>query len=162
MASVQSLSGYTRESVSIKFKSKRRAIGDLGEAIASIYFEKIGWHILEKNWKLYRAPELDFILISSCKTMVFLEVKARSFNGISIQDFESCIDSIHMKKQKNMIKAAKIFTRQSPLIKMRFDVLAISILEYSIETGCIEEQIISVMPENVKFLHIESAFLPQG
>ena len=52
--------------------------GDLGEELASSYLNKLGFTIVERNYR-YKRAEIDIIAIKD-KLLVFFEVKTR--NGI--------------------------------------------------------------------------------
>ena len=63
---------------------ERRSIGQRGEDIAASYLQKLGWQIVERNWRFKKVGEVDIIAVepsSAQGTLVFCEVKAKSGTG---------------------------------------------------------------------------------
>lgn len=54
-----------------------RQKGTLGEQQALEYLEKKGYKLVDKNWHYSKNAEIDLIVMKD-KTLVFVEVKARS------------------------------------------------------------------------------------
>jgi putative endonuclease len=54
---------------------KNSELGKIGEDIATVYLQDLGYEILERNWRFKRV-ELD-IVAQSGSTLVFCEVKTR-------------------------------------------------------------------------------------
>jgi len=61
-----------------KGKESNKEKGDDGENLAAGYLEKLGYTILERQWK-YERFEIDLIAEKD-KTIVFVEVKTRFSN----------------------------------------------------------------------------------
>ncbi len=62
----------------------RRSVGRSGEDLAAGYLERLGWRIVERNWRFKRVGEIDIVAVESTgrrRTLVFCEVKARSGTG---------------------------------------------------------------------------------
>ena len=58
----------------------RNELGALGEQLAVEHLEKLGFRILERNWRC-RYGELDVIAAEGPSTAVFIEVKTRTGDG---------------------------------------------------------------------------------
>ena len=54
---------------------KNSELGKIGEDIATVYLQSLGYEILERNWRFKRV-ELD-IVAQTNSTLVFCEVKTR-------------------------------------------------------------------------------------
>lgn len=94
--------------------------GKIGEDIASIVVKKMGYKIIERN---YRSKFGEIDLIAKDKdVLVFIEIKTRTS---SIDYAKQAIDN---KKKKKLIKLALAYMKMRKLdnIKARFDVVAIS------------------------------------
>ncbi|WP_203566736.1 YraN family protein [Aestuariimicrobium ganziense] len=57
-----------------------RALGRWGEDAAAGHCERLGWTVLERNWRC-RAGEIDLVAREPDGTVVFVEVKCRSGRG---------------------------------------------------------------------------------
>lgn len=98
----------------------RRALGTWGEEVATAFFKKKGYAILERN---YRAPvgEIDLI----CKRghlILFVEVKVRGSTR-----FGGPEDAITPSKQARIIRAARWYIMENSLedFEYRFDCVLI-------------------------------------
>lgn len=76
--------------------------GNLGEAIATEYLEKLGYKILERNWRYSREGEIDIIALHK-DTLVFVEVKTRK--SISFGHPFEAITSKKIAQVQNIAKA---------------------------------------------------------
>ena len=103
----------------IIFTTKK--IGDIGEQEAENYIKKIGYKILERNWKYSRIGEIDIIALDK-STIVFIEVKYRRSNT-----FVTAIESITNKKLEKIYQTALAYLGQTNLKykNYRIDVIAI-------------------------------------
>jgi putative endonuclease len=93
-----------------------------GEEAASLYFEKKGLRILERNFRS-RIGEIDLIALDG-ETLIFAEVKA--WASLGIDALEKAIDS---KKQRKIIETSKYFLslhREYRYMSIRFDVVFVS------------------------------------
>lgn len=111
--------------------------GIAGEKIALEHLIKLGYKILEKNWR-HQHLEIDIIACIN-NTLVVVEVKLRA------NDFYGNPEEFVTKnKQKKLIKAADFYIKENNIFwETRFDI--ISIIEN---------------PNELKIDHIEGAFYP--
>lgn len=66
----------TGDKTSARRIDRRPHIGRLGEDLAAGYVQRLGWHVLDRNWRT-RAGELD-IIADAGDTLVVVEVKTRA------------------------------------------------------------------------------------
>jgi len=110
-------------------------LGKSGEDLAEKYLNKIGYKIIEKNFKT-KFGEID-IIAKDKKTIVFAEVKTRAGNA-----YGSPQSAVNFYKQKHLSLAAFTFIKKNSLKSdYRFDIIAIC---------------------DDKIEHIENAFIPKG
>ena len=104
-------------------KNYRKNLGQWGERLAIRYLEKIGYRILEKNWRV-KEGEVDIIALDK-RRFVFIEVKTRKNNT-----FGYPAESITNQKQTKMIKCIKKYLEQHHTIQhydVRLDIILISL-----------------------------------
>lgn len=53
-----------------------RAVGDRGEDLACAHLERLGWQVVERNWRC-REGEIDVVARDRGGELVFCEVKTR-------------------------------------------------------------------------------------
>lgn len=98
--------------------------GKLGEDLACDYLKKLGYHILDRNFRL-RNGEIDIVAIDKKdNAVVFVEVKTRT-----TEEFGSPLEAITWWKMKALVRAAqfyKIFHRGLPEL-MRIDAIAVEL-----------------------------------
>lgn len=103
-------------------KNPKQILGNEGERLAESYLREKGYRLVERN---YRCPagELDLIALDR-RVIVFVEVKTRSDDR-----FGTPLESVHLRKQRKMIKAALFFLSQRRLHhrEARFDVVGVSL-----------------------------------
>ena len=111
--------------------------GILGEEIAIAHLLKMGYVILEKNWR-YQHLEIDIIAsINSALVIVEVKLRANDFFG-NPEEF------VTKSKQKKLIKAADFYIKENNINwETLFDIIAI-----------IEN------PNELKLQHFEGAFYP--
>jgi putative endonuclease len=111
--------------------------GNQGEEIARAHLLKLGYSILEKNWR-HKHLEID-IIASINDTLIVVEVKLRA-NAF----FGNPEEFVTLSKQKKLIKAADFYIKENNYNwETRFDIVAI--IQNSNE---------------LKIEHIEGAFYP--
>lgn len=98
----------------------RKQLGNYGEDLAAAHLKRLGYRILERNWRC-RLGELD-IVAEENKTIVFVEVKIRT--SLEFGRPELAVANF---KQKRIVKIAVSYIQQKKLFNrdLRFDVLAI-------------------------------------
>ncbi len=94
----------------------------LGEDEACKYLQKIGYRIIERNFRK-RNGEVDIIALHE-NTLVFIEVKTRSSN-----QFGEPLESIGYFKLKVLIKTAQLYKMLYPNLpeNLRIDAIGIMI-----------------------------------
>lgn len=97
---------------------KKKSVGKLGEDLATIYLNRMGYKILARNFRC-RAGEID-IIAKDIEEIVFIEVKTRT-NNIYGEPSEA-VDYI---KKEHMIKTANYYLYINKLYNksIRFDVI---------------------------------------
>jgi putative endonuclease len=99
--------------------AKHNELGRRGEQLAKNHLESLGYEILDENWTHGKA-EVDLIAYHN-KTIIFVEVKARSGNGFGEPE-----DFVDNRKQKLLVDAADeyiyLMNHQG---EARFDIVAI-------------------------------------
>ena len=100
-----------------------RASGNFGEQLAIKYLIKHNYKIIACHYQK-RIGEIDIITQDPQKTLVFFEVKARSF-----EKFGKPEEAITPQKLQKMIKTGLWFLKEKKLenSKFRFDALAIKL-----------------------------------
>lgn len=98
-----------------------RARGRWGEDLAAAHYRRLGYEILDRNWRTVTG-ELDLVL--GCgSTIVFSEVKARR-----TADFGPAASAVTVSKQRRIRQLAVEWLREHDLHAdvIRFDVVAIT------------------------------------
>ena len=83
--------------------------GNLGENLAAEYLEKLGYKIIERNWRLSRNGEIDIIAMDR-DALVFVEVKARKTTS-----FGHPFEAIDEKKYHQVHTIANAYMAQTDL-----------------------------------------------
>ncbi len=97
-----------------------KAVGDIGEEIATKYLVEQGYKVLERNAK-YAGVEID-IIAKDKKTLVFCEVKSRSDVL-----FGRPVEAVGRNKQLRYVQGAKgyILAKRIKNTDIRFDVIEV-------------------------------------
>ena len=101
-------------------------VGTIGELIASSYLEERGYEILERN---YRCPagEADLIAYDpESDDIVLVEVKTRRARASDQLFPEEAVDNAKRRRYRRI--AACYIMEHYPVLSMRFDVIAITII----------------------------------
>src|SRR5947209_412303 len=102
----------------------RRTIGSRGEQLAAEHLERLGYEILDRNFRT-RWGELD-IIARDGPTLVFCEVKARRLDGSGRSPFES----LHTAKRAQVRRIAGRWLsraeRRPFLPQLRFDAIGVT------------------------------------
>ena len=114
-------------------------LGKWGEEVAAEFLLSNGYTILERDWKDGHR-DIDIIARTADETIVFVEVKTRTFDAIAKPE-----DAITKQKIKSIGKAANAYVKAYQLWdELRFDVITI----------------IGNRKENAQINHIADAFNP--
>jgi len=102
--------------------AKDKQFGKAGEEAAGRYLKRLGYRILEQN---YRTPvgELDIIAMDG-DTLVFVEVKSRRTDS-----FGSPEEAVGPHKQRQMARAALMYmaAKKKSGLPCRFDVVGVTV-----------------------------------
>ena len=101
----------------MKVPGSGKATGRSGEDAAVRYLEKMGYTILERNYRI-RIGEVDIIARDE-EYLVFIEVKTRRS-----KKFGSPFEAVDARKQQQIFKVASAYVRGRD-IPVRFDVVAV-------------------------------------
>ncbi len=107
-------------------KQQNSSKGKAGEAIAVNYLQKLGFKILEKNWRYSRLGEID-IIAEDNNALVFIEVKSRTSH-----QFGHPFESVDEKKLGKIKRLAEIYLTQKTNTNYdscRFDLVGILLKE---------------------------------
>lgn len=88
-----------------------KTVGDYGEWLTANEYEKRGYKIAARNFKVLgykQIGEIDIIAVKG-KEIVFVEVKTR---GPS--DFMDPVESVGFRKQKSLLRAIKAYLNSHP------------------------------------------------
>lgn len=112
----------------------RKIFGDNGEKIAEKHLERLGYRIVERNYRC-RYGEIDLIARDG-DTLVFVEVKTRSSTG-----FGTPGQSVDYRKQRHMIRTSLAYMNEKDLheVEARFDVVSIVRTPEKTETEVIKD-----------------------
>lgn len=102
-------------------KSSNKIIGRLGEEHAQKFLKKMGWKILETNYRYSRFAEID-IIAKDKDIIVFVEVKTRSTTN-----FGHPFEAISKSKLQNIFKAGLVYlqTTKETYKSYRIDVVSV-------------------------------------
>jgi putative endonuclease len=99
--------------------SEQSELGKIGEELASVFLQKNGYSIHERNWR-FKKGELDIIAEKNDR-MIFVEVKTRKSTHLAEPR-----NTISMKKQKLLINTADIYLKFKKVNKeSQFDVITV-------------------------------------
>lgn len=95
--------------------------GKLGEQKAAEYLQKLGYKILERNYRYSRYAEID-IIAKDKDTIVFAEVKTRTNTA-----FGHPFEAVNHTKIENIFKAALSYLKNTKesYKKYRIDVISV-------------------------------------
>lgn len=104
-------------------RDPRRHLGDLGERFAAEHLERLGFAIVERNYRT-RYGEIDLVA-HDARTLVFCEVKTRRSGARS--PFES-LGSAKQRQVRRMATEWLAERRERPrAADLRFDAVAVSV-----------------------------------
>jgi len=99
----------------------RGEIGRRGEAVAERYLTRLGYRIVERNFRIRRG-EIDLVAIDRDE-LVFVEVRYRSSSSYGTPS-----ETVDFRKRRRLVRAAELFLlrRGRSEDPCRFDVIALS------------------------------------
>lgn len=103
------------------------SIGQQGEDLAARHYLKLGYKLIERNFKApfgKQTGEIDLIFTKD-QQLVFVEVKTRTNSA-----FGGPFDAVDFYKQRKLVKTAKLFLQLHPKWRefgYRIDVAAVDI-----------------------------------
>ncbi|MBF0606899.1 MAG: YraN family protein [Magnetococcales bacterium] len=101
--------------------TKKLLIGKYGEWVAMCYLKKLGYSIVEKNYK-NDVGEID-IIAKEGQTIVFVEVKTRRSDT-----FGDPVEAITYRKRNKILNTALLYIQGiSPEPSVRFDVISVKL-----------------------------------
>lgn len=107
----------------LKIDTEKRRLGTFGEKRAVRYLRRHGYRILKRNY-VADMNEID-IIASNKDTVAFVEVKTRTV-GTENPNEPRPASSVNAKKQRGIIRAARIYTAYYPSDrKKRFDIIEV-------------------------------------
>ncbi len=121
-------------------RDKRRAAsactGKRGEETAAALLRRLGWTILDRNWRSGRL-ELDLVCQEG-STVVFVEVKTRTLGGM-----QSPAEALTLLKKERLVRAAECWLEahdawESPC---RFDLVCVVAQRDTYQTELIRDVI---------------------
>lgn len=89
----------------------KKTVGDYGEWLTANEYEKRGYKIAARNFKVLgykQIGEID-IIATKGREIVFVEVKTRSSS-----DFMDPLESVGYRKQQRLLRAIKAFLSKHP------------------------------------------------
>lgn len=108
-------------------KAGHLALGAAGEELAAAHLAKLGWRILERNWRPEGQKQgLELDIIARARTdLVFVEVKTRSFcrAGLAVPVYAA----FSPQKAKRFVRAAGYYLTAKGLwaCPCRFDLICV-------------------------------------
>lgn len=101
--------------------SSLRQLGMIGEEIAFAYLSRLGYHLLERNYRC-RLGEIDLIMLDG-SFIVFIEVKARRGTHFGVPQ-----EAVGAAKQARIRRLAEHYLqcKDNEDYQLRFDVVAVS------------------------------------
>ena len=102
----------------------RRSLGDVGERLAEDLYRKLGFSILDRNWRS-SAGELDLV-VARRDLLVFCEVKTRrsDFFGLPAEAV-----GYHKQVRLRRLAAAWMNEHRPGGVRVRFDVVSVIVGE---------------------------------
>lgn len=96
-------------------------LGQDGEALVALWYERAGWRVLDRNWREGRTGEIDLVLDRS-GVVVFCEVKTRAGTG-----FGAPVEAVGSRKQAQLRRLGAAWLSEHTLRPraVRFDVASV-------------------------------------
>ncbi len=136
-----------------------KKLGKLGETYTALRLMQQGWHLLDRNWHS-RCGEIDLVMISPDRKLVFLEVKTRRSTQYGTP-LEAITQEKRSKLRKTGMKWLKEFADDIPHYRIRFDAVSILVInKYTYEDSAYMLQALEEVgnESNIQFTHVTGAF----
>ena len=107
-------------------KTLKQTVGTRGERLAADTFKKMGYKLIEKNFRASHY-EIDLIVCDK-ECIVFVEVKASSCEDPENMTYGRPARAVTHSKQSFLINAARSYLKQNPKydgMRVRFDVFEV-------------------------------------
>ena len=102
----------------------RHALGRLGEQLAAEHLERLGYEIVERNYRT-RWGELDIVAYDG-ETLAFCEVKSRRVSGSAGTPFEA-VPAVKRSRVRKMAGSWLIERTERPYAEsLRFDAIGVT------------------------------------
>ena len=100
----------------------RQRLGIEGESLASSELERLGYRIIERNYRI-RSGEID-IVADDAGTVVFVEVKTKTSG-----DFGDPVEEVTTQKQRQIVSMGEYYATYCcpPDTLCRFDVVTVDL-----------------------------------
>jgi len=104
---------------------QRSSVGRQGEDVAATYLERLGYRIVERNWRFQRVGEIDIVAVEPSAgkgTLVFCEVKTKSGTG-----YGEPLEAVTRAKLQRLHRLACVWmaTHEMGYDRVRIDVIGI-------------------------------------
>jgi putative endonuclease len=105
-----------------RMSNARQRLGNEGESIACAELEKLGYSIIERNYRT-RSGEID-IVANDAGTVVFVEVKTKTSG-----DFGDPVEEVTAQKQRQIVSMGEFYATYCcpPNTPCRFDVVTVDL-----------------------------------
>jgi len=99
-------------------------LGKRGEDAAAAYLERIGMHVIERNWRSGRG-EIDIVALDG-DVLVLCEVKTRTSGRAGSPE-----EAVSPAKQRRLVRLAEAYLAHAggDTCPVRFDVISIRVLD---------------------------------
>ncbi|MFH0902563.1 MAG: YraN family protein [Pseudomonadota bacterium] len=99
-------------------------LGSLAESRAALYLERLGYQILDRNYRT-KHGEVDLVALHD-GVLCFVEVRCRSSRSHGLPE-----ETISRAKRRRIVRAAQhyLVARHQEQAECRFDVVAVELLE---------------------------------
>jgi putative endonuclease len=130
--------------------SAKQQLAKIGETAAAQHIQRLGWSVLQQNWRSGKFGELDIVARDSDGCLVFIEVKTRRVDSENETIGFSAVQGL---KQHKVVTAALRYLSRYGLTESgeacRFDVIVVN---YTKTIGMPDA---NAQPE---ILHVKDAF----
>lgn len=132
-----------------------KELGVCGEKYAALRLIQKGWKIIDKNWHS-KIGELDIIMLTPNKTIVFVEVKTRRNTN-----YGTPLEAVSVEKQRKVKRTGMQWLREHgseiPHRSIRFDIVSILVVsKYTYSDSALTFQTLQEIRENNQNTYINS------